>query len=323
MRHYSKRVKAIGGYLDLQLPDKEEFHPSLIKLNTGRNALEYILKVNSYSCIYIPYFTCEVILEPIKRLGLQYHFYTLDKYLDPIIDFNVDPTECFLYTNYFGIKQATIKALSKLIPSLIIDNSQAFFSKPLPGIDTFYSCRKFFGVPDGAYLQSKILSNLKFEKDISFGRMSHLLISIDMSIEKGYESFLENNEVLSNNPIKRMSSLTERLLKSIDYEDCRIKRNRNFMVLHEELSGKNKLVFDASNIDGPLCYPLLVEKETLKRKLVNNRIFIPVYWPNVFRWTTDKMFENYLTKNLAPLPIDHRYTEEDMLRIINFLKQMI
>lgn len=323
MRHYSKRVKAIGGYLDLQLPYKEEFHPSLIKLNTGRNALEYILKVNNYSCIYIPYFTCEVILEPIKRLGLQYHFYTLDKYLDPIIDFNVDPTECFLYTNYFGIKQATIKALSKLIPSLIIDNSQAFFSKPLPGIDTFYSCRKFFGVPDGAYLQSKILSNLKFEKDISFGRMSHLLISIDMSIEKGYESFLENNEVLSNNPIKRMSSLTERLLKSIDYEDCRIKRNRNFMVLHEELSGKNKLVFDASNIDGPLCYPLLVEKETLKRKLVNNRIFIPVYWPNVFRWTTDKMFENYLTKNLAPLPIDHRYTEEDMLRIINFLKQMI
>lgn len=323
MRHYSKRVKAIGGYLQLQLPEKEEFYPSLIKLNTGRNALEYILLANHYSCIYIPYFTCEVLLEPIKRLGLSYHFYTLDKNLDPIIDFKLESTECFLYTNYFGIKQGTINRLSKQVPNLIIDNSQAFFCAPLPGIDTFYSCRKFFGVADGAYLQSNVVANFKLEKDVSMNRMSHLLQSIDQNIERGYESFVENNDSLSNNPMKRMSALTEAILKGIDYEACRRIRNRNFKLIHDALSHKNKLVIDLAHIDGPISYPLLVEKESVKRKLITKRIFVPVYWPNVFRWTTEKMFENYLATNLVALPIDHRYNEQDMLRIINYLRQII
>jgi hypothetical protein len=323
MRIYAKRVKAIGGYLNLQLPAMEEYYPSLIKLNTGRNALEYILKVNGYSCIYIPYFTCEVILEPIKKLGIQYHFYTLDKNLDPIIDFEIETNECFLYTNYFGVKQLTVNNLAKMDMNLIVDNSQAFFLKPLPNIDTFYSCRKFFGVPDGAYLQSNIISTIKFERDISSDRMSHLLISVDQSIEKGFEAYKTNNDILSRNPIRRMSFLTEYLLKSIDYESCRLIRNKNFKILHEELSDKNQLEIDTSFINGPLCYPFLSSRENIKKKLISKRVFTPVYWPNVLKWTTDKMFENYLANNLVSLPIDHRYNEEDMERIINYLKQML
>lgn len=323
MRHYPKRTKALGGYFELQLPLREEFYPSLIKLNTGRNSLEYLLKVNNYSNIYIPYFTCEVMLEPLKKLGLSYYYYTIDKNLDPVIDFEIGPTECFLYTNYFGIKQATINKLSREIPNLIIDNSQAFFSKPLPGIDTFYSCRKFFGVADGAYLQSNRISNIKLEKDISIDRMSHLLKSLDLSIEDGYESFVENNDSLSKNPIRRMSSLTKRILMSIDYEDCRRIRNNNFKILHEALSDKNKLVLDISLIDAPLCYPFLVDKKILRRKLISKRIYVPVYWPNVFKWTTEKMYENYLATNLISLPIDHRYNEQDMRRIISCVKQIL
>lgn len=153
--------------------------------------------------------------------------------------------------------------------------------------------------------------------------MSHLLISIDQSIEKGYESFRINNEVLSNNPIRRMSLLTERLLKSIDYEECRVIRNRNFRILNEALSEKNLLSIDPLTINGPLCYPFLSAKENIKKKLISKRVFVPVFWPNVFNWTTSKMFENYLSQNLVPLPIDHRYNEEDMERMINYLKQMI
>ena len=323
MRIYAKRVKAIGGYFNLQLPALDEYHPSLIKLNTGRNALEYILKVNGYSCIYIPYFTCEVILEPIKKLGIQYHFYTLDKNLDPIIDFEIEANECFLYTNYFGIKQLTVNNLAKMDMNLIVDNSQAFFLKPIAAIDTFYSCRKFFGVSDGAYLQSNLIRSTQFERDISYDRMSHLLISIDQSIEKGFEAYKSNNDILSRNPIRRMSFLTEYLLKSIDYEACRLIRNKNFKILHEALSDKNQLEIDTSFINGPLCYPFLINKENLKKKLITKRVFTPVYWPNVFKWTTDKMFENYLAHNLVSLPIDHRYNEEDMERIINYLKQML
>ncbi len=324
MRVYSRRTKAIGGYIELQLPlHQEEFYTSLLKLNTGRNALEYILKVNDYTCIYLPYFTCEVIFEPIKKLGLQYFFYTIDKNLDPIIDFEIGPQDCFLYTNYFGIKNQTVNRLSRQLPHLIIDNSQAFFSKPLPTIDTFYSCRKFFGVSDGSYLQSNIVSNMKLEKDNSGERMSHLLKSIDQNIEGGYKDYVDNNNILIENPIKQMSALTKRILAGVNYNECREIRNKNFKFLHEALADKNQLKISLKDIDGPMSYPFLIDKEIVKRKLISKRVYVPVYWPNVFKWTTEKMFENYLAKNLVALPIDHRYNEEDMKRILNYLKHII
>ncbi|ADY51405.1 hypothetical protein Pedsa_0833 [Pseudopedobacter saltans DSM 12145] len=322
MRHYARRVKAIGGYLELQLPSGKEYYPDLIKLNTARNALEYIVKVNQYSLVYVPYYTCEVILEPLKKLGVTFHFYTIDKNLDPIIDFKIAPTECLLYTNYFGIKQTTVNRLSRSIKNLIIDNSQAFFAKPIRGIDTFYSCRKFFGVSDGAYLQTNILLSTKFERDVSVWRVSHLLKSIDLSVEEGYQDYLESRASLSNGAIKRMSKLTERVLKGIDYEECKSIRIRNFKIIHEGLGRYNTLFINLENIDGPMVYPFLINKK-IRKKLIDKRIYIATYWPNVLKWTSERMFENYLTEHLVGIPIDHRYNEEDMERILNIVKQMI
>ena len=64
-------MEAIGGYFELaDCEQADNFpHGTGILLNTGRNALEYILRtIKQVSRIYIPYFTCEVVLEPIKRL---------------------------------------------------------------------------------------------------------------------------------------------------------------------------------------------------------------------------------------------------------------
>ncbi|MEJ5961940.1 hypothetical protein [Pedobacter immunditicola] len=317
------RIKPIGGYLELQFLNGNELYPHLLKLNTGRNALEYILKVKRYTSVYIPYFTCEVILEPLKKLGIPYQFYTIDDSFDPVLDFEVGPTECFLYTNYFGLKQETVLSLSKKFKNLIIDNSQAFFSEPLAGIDTFYSCRKFFGVPDGAYLYTTSNVKLKLEKDISINRISHLVKSIDLGIESGYQDFIDNNNVLSNNPIRRMSNFSQKVLAGIDYKECKYRRNSNFMYLHDFLLKYNDYSFDASSLNGAMVYPLVHTSTTIKQKLIEKKIYIPTYWPNVFNWTTRKMLEYYLAEHLVSLPIDHRYTHADMKRIINILKTLL
>ncbi|WP_353132661.1 hypothetical protein [Pseudopedobacter sp.] len=322
MRHYARRVKAIGGYIELQLPSVEEYYPDLIKLNTARNAFEYILRANQFSLVYLPYYTCEVLLEPLKKLGVPFHFYTIDKNLDPIIDFRMLPTECLLYTNYFGIKETTVNRLSRSVKNLVIDNSQAFFSKPLKGIDTFYSCRKFFGVSDGAYLQSNNLMSTKLDRDISVLRMSHLIKSIDLGIEDGYQDYLDNNNLLCNGPIKLMSKLTQRILSGIDYEKCRYIRTQNFKIIHDGLGRYNTLFINMENIDGPMVYPFLIDKR-IKKKLIDKRIYVATYWPNVLKWTSEKMFENYLTEHLVAIPIDHRYDGEDMNRIVNIVKQII
>jgi hypothetical protein len=313
----------IGGYLGLELPRGKEFYPDLVRLNTGRNALEYILRQKKYTKIYIPYFTCEVLLEPINKLGVVYQFYAIDDQLDPVIDFEIEHHEVFLYTNYFGIKQETVKQLSHQITNLIIDNSQGFFSEPLQGIDTFYSCRKFFGVPDGAYLQIKKRLNKKLIVDSSVCRFSHLIKNLDKGVEAGYSDYIANNRDLENNDIKIMSPLTQRILSGIDYEECAAIRERNFNFLHKHLSEHNSLKFDISKSTSPLVYPFLFNNRHLKVHLIQKKIFVATYWPNVFKWTSKGMFENYLAHNLVPLPIDQRYNLQDMFLMLNTLRQFL
>lgn len=316
-------MKSIGGYFELQLPKGVEYYPNLIKLNTARNSFEFILKAKGYSLVYFPYFTCEVMLEPLNKLGIPYQFYTIDDQLNPVLDFDVGPTECLLYTNYFGLKQDTVEYLSKRFTNLIIDNSQAFFSPPLHAIDTFYSCRKFFGVSDGAYLHTADLFKSKLEKDVSLNRFSHLIKSIDISQESAYQDFVKNDQNLINNPIKRMSSLTHQILSGVDYKECKYRRNANFMYLHDFLSKYNDLQIDTAMINSPMVYPFLHSSSKIRDKLIENKIYTATYWPNVFQWTTKKMWENYLSAHLIPLPIDHRYNHSDMKRVISNLKHLI
>lgn len=315
--------RSIGGYFELQLTPGSEYYPNLIKLNTGRNALEYILKQKGYTKIYIPYFTCDVILEPITRLNVEYQFYSINEQLEPVIDFTIEPHACFLYTDYFGVKREAVKRLSKQIKHIIIDNSQSFFSEALPGIDTFYSCRKFFGVPDGAYLQIRKKLSRKLPVDSSLNRFSHLIKSIEQGTEAGYADFKANNEDLENNEIKSMSLLTQKILSGIDYAECARIRKRNFDFLHKHLEASNLFKFDIADDCVPMVYPFLHNAHDLKVHLIQKKIFVATYWPNVFKWTSKKMYENYLARCLVPLPIDHRYNLQDMFFMLTILQQFI
>ena len=46
-------MNSIGGYFELELQRGKEYHEHAVKLNTGRNALKYILKVKEYEKIYL------------------------------------------------------------------------------------------------------------------------------------------------------------------------------------------------------------------------------------------------------------------------------
>lgn len=319
----TQAVKPIGGYFQLELAQGKEYYPDLIRLNTSRNALEYILIVKGYTKVYFPYFTCEVLLEPLKRLRIPYQFYKLNKQLEPILDFEPGPAECLLYTNYFGLKQEALKRLKAKVGNLIIDNAQAFFSRPLPDTTTFYSCRKFFGVPDGAYLQMDTDDRLVLEKDHSSDRTGHLIRSIDYGIEQAYTDFITNEARLNDNDIQSMSSLTRRLLRSINYRECKNKRTENFKFLNEQLLLANELDFVLPEEVPAMMYPFLISKKGIRSKLIEKKIFVPTYWPNVLKWTKQKMFENQLTRHLVCLPVDQRYNLNDMEYIVNVLKKII
>ena len=198
--------KPIGGYFELELPLHSELHADAIALNGGRFCLEYLLRCRKYSKIYIPYFTCNSAIEPIIKLGIPYEFYHIDKRYRIVDDIVLLEGEALMYTNYWGLQSDYCLELSvEYDTQLILDYTQAFYSKPINGIDTFYSCRKFFGVPDGGYLYTDAKAEFDLEQDVSYTRMDSLLKRIDLSPEEGYDDFRKCSEMFRTLPIRYMS----------------------------------------------------------------------------------------------------------------------
>lgn len=315
-------MEAIGGYFSLELQFREEYHKGAIRLNTGRNCLEYIMRARGYKKVYIPYYTCEAVMEPINKLGVRYEFYHIDIHFEIRDRFTLKADEALLYTNYLGLKQRYVERLAEKVGTqLIVDNTQAFYAKPLKDIDTFYTCRKFFGVADGAYLYTDKLLGDEFVQDESYDRMTHLLKRIDLSAEEGFVDFRKADDGFDNQPIRKMSKLTQRIMLSIDYEAAAKKRRENYLKLYEALGEDNNLVLALDEEAVPMVYPYLAPIKGFREKLIENKVFVARYWPNVLEWTTKDDIEYLLACQMQPLPIDQRYGEEDMNRIIEIINQ--
>lgn len=315
-------MEAIGGYFSLELPQREEYHKNAIRLNTGRKCLEYILRVRGYKKVYVPYYTCEAVMEPINKLGIPYGYYHIDIHFEIKNRFTLKEGEALLYTNYFGLKHRYEEQLAEKVGErLIVDNTQAFYAKPLPGIDTFYTCRKFFGVPDGAYLYCVKELDEEIEQDFSYDRVTHLVKRIDLSAEEGFKDFRQVDDGLDNQPIRKMSKLTHRMMMGIDYEAAALRRRSNYQYLNEALGKENNLELHLEDDAVPMVYPYLVDDGArLRQYLIENKVFCARYWPNVLECCKPGDFEYHLAENLVCLPIDQRYGEEEMIYILNLIK---
>jgi hypothetical protein len=106
-------------------------------------------------------------------------------------------------------------------------------------------------------------------------------------------------------------------MQSIDYEVAAQQRRANYEILHNFLGKENnlKLVLDTDAV--PMIYPYFAPVKGLREKLIQNKIFVARYWPNVLDWCKEDELEYLLAYQMQPLPIDLRYGEEEMNFIIN------
>ena len=314
------KSREIGGFFELELSDSGSiYHDNAIAVNTGRHALEYILKVNNYSKIYLPYFTCDAVLAVIIKAGVEFQFYSIGPDLQPNFQYSIlKEEEALIYTNYFGLMDKEIERVISKFPNLIIDNAQAFYYIPKLQVPTFYSPRKFFGVSDGGFLYNTKNKILNLEKDISFERINHIIGRIEYSAKDFYENYKNSENSLSDEELKEMSKLTNLILSNIDYEKVKLNRQRNFSILKNAFYSLNEIAWPELSMEVPLCYPLLVKNGfEIKKRLIQNNVYVPTYWPNVFSWSNPGSIEYNLAENLICLPVDQRYAEEEMHEIIN------
>jgi len=315
-------MKEIGGYFELEHFNNNEYYNSLISLNTGRNALLYILKAKKIKKLYVPFFLCDVIKDILLRNNYDFEYYSVNQDFMPLFNKNIANNEFLYVVNYYGqISNKKVFDLKERFTNIILDNTHAFFQKPMPNIDTIYSCRKFFGVPDGAYLSTDTKLKDKFELDISSGRMTHLIGRHEKSATIYYDDFKRADESFKFEDIKYMSKITHNILGAIDYENVRKIRNVNYSYLCNKLSIYN--ILNLENLDGAFAYPFYIENGIEIRKvLAKNKIFIPTLWPNVIEEMHNYTIEYKYAANILPLPCDQRYTVNDMELIYKEIKNV-
>lgn len=320
-------MKAIGGYFELA--DREEggrYPLDGVRLNTSRNALEYIIRsLPDCKHIYLPLYTCEAVVQPFNRLpDIGYSFYHINERFEIADDILLQEGEYLIANNYYGIKDAYIAELAKKYGTrLIVDNAQALFAPVLPGIKAIYSARKFVGVADGGFAVGvDTIESFSYPVDNASEHDSHLLIRKEQGAEAGFRDYQQNECKLDNQPIRRMALQTEDVLRRIDYKNVIVRRRQNFEILHNVLGGKNQLNLpEMESFMCPMVYPYWTEDGVeLRRRLIDNQIYIARYWPNVLEWCTSEDIEYELTTHIIALPIDQRYGEEDMGRIIKLIQ---
>lgn len=320
-------MSAVGGYFELaDLVERGELpHNDGVLLNTGRNALEYILRsIGDVKRVYLPYYTCEVVLEPLNKLDIPYTYYHINTSFEIADELNPLNGEYIIANNYFGIKDAYIQKLAdKYGNHLIVDCAQAFFAKPLHGIKAFYSMRKYVGVADGgvAYLGNLQDDLVEVEEmENTDDHDSHLFKRKQFGAEAGFVDYQANEKKLDDQPIRLMSFQTKWLLDHIDYDNVVARRRENYRYLHEALGGMNALSLpDMDSFVCPMIYPFKAKtNRKLRKELIENKVFVAKYWPNVEEQEGFET-ESNMAMNVIPIPCDQRYGKDEMDRIINLI----
>lgn len=317
-------TQPIGGYFELEAKrnSSELIHREAFTVNTSRNAFGMVLKNHRPKLLYLPYFLCDVVLEPILAQEIPVRYYSLNRDMSPQLDV-VEEAAMLYYINYFGLFDSIGMHLSRSFPNRVcMDNAQAYFSPRIPKVSTFYSPRKFFGVPDGSFLYDEEQNMQLDPGKLDASWMEHLQLRKSHGPEAGYLAFKENEKRLIGLETAGMSEDSLSILREAGEAATGRIRNENFNVLHERYASENQFKFTRNKDAAALCYPLLLPNgHSIKDHLIKNKIFVPTYWPNVERTVSQNSWEKRLCLDLVCLPIDQRYGKAEMKRIIKCIDE--
>lgn len=254
----------------------------IVKLNTARNSLRYIVKAFNIKEIYIPYYICPVVRSALNKENCKINFYNVDLQFKPKQQF---PKDAFiLYPNYFGVCSDIVEELSLKYKNLIVDNAHSFFSEP-KGIATFNSLRKFFNqLRDGSFLYIKKSFYLNLEED-------NYSYNNDLMTE---EEFILNENRLDKQDIKFISQNTDALFEKIDIELEKQRIKNHFDFYHKKYGSENLLNLIISEDDYPFKYPLLVNSVERANEIVSELsiqgVTVYRYWNNLPKSFDEKVF---------------------------------
>lgn len=320
----------LGSFLELQFKKVGEYYENeeKIRLNSGRAAIYHALRCLKKNIVYLPYYQCETVREFLKKKQIEVRYYHINEKFEPVCD-EIDSEIPIVLVNYYGIMgNMRMQKLAKQFKHVIVDNCQAFFSKPIEECMNVYSARKFVGVPDGAYVIGEGVKRLKieYEQDYSSDTSLFLLQRIEYGCEgKAYQSRMLNEKRIDTSDIKRMSKLTETILGATDYENIIKKRKENFSYMESELGSIN-LIKPMQYVEDdtvPMVYPFVSHNKELVRILLEHKHFQGQWWAYILDEIKEQCMETWLSEYMVPITIDQRYSKEELKKLANLVRENV
>lgn len=320
--------REIGGYFELECYPGLGFHPDAVALNCGRGCLAYDIELRGIRRMWVPMLMCDSVFELLARENVAVLPYKIKEgsFSPDWTTLSPSTHDWLLLMDYYGqlTRDTVEEALSYFPNAVLVDETQGFFRPAWTGADTFWSCRKWFGVADGGYLATSDGMRLSRElpQDESYGRYGYVLGRVERPAGEFFTESTANNKRFASEPAKIMSQVTKFLLGPIDYMGAQMRRDTNWATLDAALRHLNKLDLHAPK--GSFMYPFMTSHaQEIRKKLIAAGVFVPVLWPNVLVEQPLGSWERCVAEDILPLPIDQRYETEDMAYISQLVLEFI
>ena len=305
-----------------------------ILFSHGRTAFKYgliFLGLKKSDKIMLPEYICDVLLEPLKKLGIKPIFYKINN------DFTVNYTslkknynksvKALVIINYFGFEECKRKyhLFCKERNIFLIEDNSHFIKSRLIYKNNyshyeFYSNKKIIKeIFSGASLNinkkrfknlNKFKSNLQLQKfKISLKMIFNKFLEIKFLIFKRYIKFkflkmpnyTKLNEI-NNNKIKKdykIDDYSKNILKNINLDKIKKERQKNYEKW-KIICGNNKL-FQVINRQKPMenipwLFPVFVNNPIFRKKIFDygwKNGYSIISWPSL-----PKNNINHCTKNI-------------------------
>ena len=319
---------------------------SYLFLSTGRDSIVYAIKCFKIKNILLPSYIEHILVDLIQHENVQTHFFKVNPDLSINLDSiknNIKNVDALFITHYFGFihNLSNIRNLCNKNKVLLIEDcvqSALSTNRTIPvgnfGDFSFNSLRKFIGIPDGsiAYSKKKI--------PIKESTLHKKFVKLRIAALVGKYKYLNNFQNFSRFYFKEafekpeilidifpkpspMSLYSKKILKRTDFNSIIKIRRKNFKFLLSHLmdiSFYKKLPVGIC----PLGFPIIMSNRTkVKKFLIQNKIYPPIHWQLSEQINKNKFRDSWkISKNILTLPIDQRYTIDDMKRIVMVFRNL-
>lgn len=317
---------------------------------SGRDALKAIAKnsKDKYKRILLPALCCESMVVPFQTNGYEISYYKLNPDLTANVEdvlSKLQPTNLFLYMNYFGIQsfpEENLQLIKQSFSSVIMieDRTHEVLSlRQTSFIPEFTVCsiRKWLAIPDGGLLYSKSDKfNVRVEYDVYFSVVrKKALINKSKYLQSGNSELKElfrqqladaNTYLDNDKAVVSMSEESFEILRNINFKKVSEIRRRNTGFLHQALISLNnvKQIKELDIEREGLYYPVIFEdRDRIQKELANRKIYCPVIWPLPQEAKGICEVADYISAHMLALPCDQRYDISDMEYIISTLKSIL